>query len=223
MILAALIYCCIRRRRPKVRHSYVGGVEKTPRNFFSFGSDRPASHVQDLRREPSSPISPQMGGEDTYTPTPFTMYGSMSAPSTNTLMSPTTISTFQPFTEQPVSALVPTHVMLRRNNKVAEIDQAIRLAVVGSGASSSGASALDPYEVLSPLSPNSNSNLDPNSNLATATAQQTSTTNLSTTVVASSINPTASNQQQQQLHLHPHDSHPVGLPDEPPPQYDAVA
>jgi hypothetical protein len=114
---------------------------------------------------------------------------------------------FHPLTERPVSAAHLSPVVVRRANKIAELDQARRLAVVGSGMSSSSASGLEPHEVPLPLTPN------------TADVQRASTAAdpLMVPVVTASTNAAADNQR-----LHPHDSHPVGLPDEPPPQYDAV-
>lgn len=198
--MALVVFFVRRRRRTKVRESWVPGVEKPPRSLFGRKSNNSAQNIQDTQPVSSSPVS------DAYIPTPYTVPGPTSITSS-------TGSIFHPLTERPVSA---THllspVVVRRTNKIAELDQARRLAVVGSGlSSSSGASPLEPHEPHEipprPLTPNA------------ATTQRASTAADPSIVplVAVPTN-TASNNQR----LHPHDSHPVGLPDEPPPKYDTV-
>jgi len=200
MILAALFWrFYIRRRRTKVRESWVNGVEKPERNVFGRRPNSSVQYIQDLHPGSSSPISPHTDVSDSYIPTPYTVQGSASSPSA-------TGSIFHPLTERPISAAHLSPVVARRTNKIAELDEARRLAVVGSGvSSSSGASAAGPHDV--PL-------------LLTPTAQRTSAAADSSVVpvVAVSNHTTTINQRS-----NPNDSHPVGLPDEPPPQYDAVA
>lgn len=202
VILVALIFFFFRRRRTKVRGPYGSGMEQRERNHLGLQASSSGTNVRVLRPESSSPIPPRTERSDAYIPTPFPMQGSTSAPSSSG-------SIFYPLTERPTSTAVPSPVIIRRTDKIAEINQARRLAVVGSGVSmgssspNASASALDPHEIPLPFSP----------------AQQTSPADSSTVpVIVSPINPTARNQQ-----INPHDSHPVGLPDEPPPQYDAIA
>lgn len=216
VVLAVLVTCFVvrrRRRRTKVRASWVNGVEKPERNLFGFKSSSSVQkkHEQDPHPHPvsSSPVS------DAYIPTPYTAHG----PGPGLGPDPTSVtsstgSTFHPLTERPFSAHHHHHqllspVVIRRTNKIAELDQARRLAVVGSGVSSSSASPLDvePHDIPLPLTPNP------------AAAQRANTAADSSTIpVVTAPTDTAANSQR----LRPHDSHPVGLPDEPPPQYDTV-
>lgn len=190
----ALVVFILRRRKPEVRKSWVSGVEKPERNLFGRKTNNPVQYIQDPQLESSSPVS------DAYIPTPYTMHVPTGVPATAG-------SVFHPLTERPVSSAHLSPVVVRRANKLAELDQAKHLAVVGSGVSSSSASGLEPHDVPLPHSPN-----------PATTAQRVSTAAGSSMVpVDTAPTNTAANDQQ----LHPHDLHLLGLPDEPPPGYDA--
>lgn len=154
----------------------------------------------------SSPVSDV---HDVYTPTPYTLSS--------------TGSIFHPLTERPMSAYHLSPVVARRTHKIAELDQARRLAVVGAGAgagvgSSMSSSTPSPLEshgdpLPSPLSPLS---LTPDPSTAQRVSMAAADSSM-VPLVASPTNTTANNQRRRLQ-----DSHPVGPPASPPPQYDTV-
>jgi hypothetical protein len=194
VILAALIYYFIRRRRPQVRQPYETGVEKPARNVFGPRLD---ASVQVLHPELSSPISPYTESSHQYFPTPYTVQDSTSAPSTSG-------SVLHPLLPRGAAAPMTSP----RHQKLAEIDHARRLAVVGGAVSSSSASASDTHLPLSP-------------DRVTVHRPRTAPDSPMVRVDAAPFNTTGRHQRSQSSHVH--DTHPVGLPDEPPPEYDAVA
>lgn len=183
-----------------MRESWVPGVEKPQRSLFGRNANNSVQNIQDPQPVSSSPVS------DAYIPTPYTVPGSTS-------ITTSTGSIFHPLTERPLSAAhLLSPVVARRTNKIAELDQARRLAVVGSGvSSSSSASPLEPHEPHEipplPLTPD-------------ATTPQRAGTAADPSMAPLDDVPTSTAATNQRLH--PQDAHPVGLPDEPPPQYDTV-
>ena len=179
-------------------------MEKPERGFFGRNPNNSVQNIQDA--QPASTSSPVSAA---YMPTPYNVHAPTS------ITSSSTGSIFHPLSERPVSsAHLLSPVVARRTNKMAELDQARRLAVVGSGMSSSSSTSPlemhDPHEFPSPLTSSAAA--------ATSTAASDTAGDSSTAPKEASPTNTATNNQP----LHPHDSHPVGLPDEPPPEYDTV-
>ena len=193
MLLAAVVFF-FRRRRTKVPESWVNGVEKPERKLFGRKSNNSVQQMQDPRPESPSLNSPHTEIPGTYIPTPYTVTRSTNAPST-------TGSTPHPPAERPVSVALLSPVLARRSNKLEEIR---RLTVIDGGMGLSSGSGSEPHEVPLPLSPDG------------ATAQPAGE------VADSLMVPVVTDTTASLRHPQPHDSHPVGLPDEPPPQYDTV-
>ena len=204
VLVTLVVYFFVRRRSTKPRESWVNGVEKPERSFFSRKSKGSAQYTTDPHPVASSPVS---DAHDVYTPTPYTVSS--------------TGSIFHPLTERPMSAYHLSPVVARRTHKIAELDQARRLAVVGAGVgssmSSSSASPLEPHgdPLPSPLSPLS---LTPDS--STAQRASTAAAAADSSMVPSVASPTNTSASNQRRPLQ--DSHPIGPPASPPPQYDTV-